>query len=268
MEGCARAYHVAAFAGVWAKDESIIDRLNVDATLSLLKMAMHMGIQRVVITSTAGILGPSAGPEVDEQSPPPTSFFTAYEQSKARMEEAVRQLDTGSTGVVIVNPTRVFGPGELSESNGVTRMIKQYVEGNWRLIPGSGRQPGNYVFVEDVVEGHLLAMEKGRAGERYVLGGDNISYNELFRITRKLSGKRYRLFHIPLWLMLSVAGVMETVAKLTGMAPLIVPGLVRKFNYDWRVSSSRAKAELGYRPRSAEEGIAQTLEWIRQEKTG
>ncbi len=165
--------------------------------------------------------------------------------------------------MVIVNPTRVFGPGFLSESNGVTKMIKQYVEGKWRLIPGNGNRSGNYVFVEDVVTGHLLAMERGKSGERYVLGGENISYNQLFQYTRQASGVHKRLFKIPLWIMLAAAGIMKIFSTLTGKPPLIVPDLVRKFNHNWIVSSDKAMQELGYAPMRASEGIEKTVHWLK-----
>jgi farnesol dehydrogenase len=171
-------------------------------------------------------------------------------------------IPAGGTEVVIASPTRVYGPGYLSESNGVTKMIKQYVEGNWRLIPGDGANSGNYVFVEDVVTGHILAMAKGQNRERYILGGENISYNQLFEYTRTSSGVRKRLYKIPLWMMLSAANLMLALSKVTGKPPLIVPDLVRKFSHNWIVSSQKAVAELGYQPISAREGIHKTVEWL------
>jgi farnesol dehydrogenase len=166
--------------------------------------------------------------------------------------------------IVVVNPTRVYGPGLLSESNGVTRMIIDYLKHNWRYIPGSGRQSGNYVFVEDVVTGHLLAMEKGVPGERYVLGGENLTYLQLWQLVRSISHTEKKLLHIPLWLMLAVSRVMLALAKLSGKPPLIVPGLVRKFNHHWIVSSEKAASVLGYAPVPAEKGIEMTVRWINE----
>ena len=197
-----------------------------------------------------------------KSTPPPASFFTLYEESKFQLEQKLLGQKEGRPEVVIVNPTRVYGPGFLSESNGVTRMIKQYVEGSWRLIPGNGRSQGNYVHVEDVVSGHLLAMQKGLAGERYVLGGENISYLQLFEYTRLASGAKYRLFKVPLWLMLTLAGLMQGISAITSRPPLIVPNLVRKFSHNWIVSSRKAIQELGYEARSAKDGIKQTVQWI------
>ncbi|MFH0756618.1 MAG: SDR family oxidoreductase [Bacteroidota bacterium] len=262
MEGCDQVYHVAAFAGVWSKDPSLIYRLNVDGALNVIRSAHACGIKRVVITSTAGILGPSEGEAVNESTPSPSSFFTPYEASKFRLEQTLKELRVALPEVVVVNPTRVYGPGFLSESNGVTKMIGQYLKGNWRFIPGNGKSSGNYVFVEDVVKGHILAMARGKAGERYVLGGENITYNQLFGITREVSGVSHRLFHIPLWLMLTLAGFMKFFAGMTGKPPLIVPGLVRKFNHNWIVSSNKAITELGYAPLDARAGIRKTIEWL------
>ncbi|PID92650.1 MAG: hypothetical protein CSA96_02240 [Bacteroidetes bacterium] len=266
MKGCHEVYHLAADATVWNRDKNHSHRYNVEGTLLLVRCAAASGIRRMVVSSTAGILGPSTGSAVHEKSPPPSSFFTAYEASKAEMERRLSEQHEDWPELVIVNPTRVYGPGLLSESNGVTRMIKQYVEGSWRLIPGDGKSPGNYVFVEDVVEGMKLAMAKGEAGERYVLGGENISYNELFRIVGELSGVKKRLFHLPLWLMLAAAGGMLGLAKLFGIRPLVVPGLVRKFSHNWIVSSDKAREKLGYHPLKFREGVVLTLNWLRSEQ--
>jgi nucleoside-diphosphate-sugar epimerase len=262
MKGCKQAYHTAAFAGVWSRDPTMVTRLNVDGALNVMEAARFSGTDRVVITSTAGILGPSDTDPVDEATPPPSSFFTPYEASKFQLEQQLLGRREGNPEVVMVNPTRVYGPGYLSESNGVTRMIKQYLEGSWKFVPGNGLSSGNYVHVEDVVSGHLLAMQKGKAGERYILGGDHISYLQLFQFAREAGGVDYRLFRVPLWIMLAVAYLLEGISSLTGRPPLIVPGLVRKFNHNWIVSSDKAIRELGYQARSASEGIKQTVQWI------
>jgi len=267
LAGCEEAYHAAAFAGVWAKDRDLVFRLNVDGALNVVESAGRQGVRRVVLTSTAGILGPSQKEAVHESSPPPTSFFTDYEASKFQLEQKLLGRTAGGPEVVIVNPTRVYGPGYLSESNGVTKMIKQYVEGKWRFIPGNGKSSGNYVHVEDVVTGHLLAMEKGKPGERYVLGGENISYLQLFEYVRDASGVQKRLFKIPLWIMLIAAALMEGISKISGRPPLIVPNLVRKFNHNWIVSSKKAIRDLGYQPIDVRKGITLTVQWILNSNT-
>jgi nucleoside-diphosphate-sugar epimerase len=266
MKGCDQAYHVAAFAGVWSRDPALIFKYNVEGALNVIRSAVDNGTRRLVVTSTAGILGPSELKAVHENSPAPSSFFTPYEASKFKLEQTIGELPDPKPEIVIVSPTRVYGPGVLSESNGVTKMIGRYLEGKWRLIPGNGQSSGNYVFVEDVVTGHLQAMENGIPGERYVIGGENISYNRLFQMISEISGITHRLFHIPLWTMLTTAGLMKITAGITGRAPLIVPGLVRKFNHNWIVSSDKAIRMLGYSPLSASEGLTRTIEWLANNK--
>lgn len=262
MLGCNQAYHVAAFAGVWSKDPGMVQRLNVEGALNVIDAAGAAGIKRVVVTSTAGILGPSDQVALNEESPPPSSFFTEYEKSKFILEQRLMALKINIPEVVIVNPTRVYGPGFLSESNGVTRMIKKYMEGRWRFVPGNGNRSGNYVYIEDVVTGHMLAMEKGIPGQRYILGGDNITYNQLFQFTAEASGIHKKLFKLPLGLMLAAAVFMKGISMITNRPPMIVPDLVRKFNHHWIVSSDKAINTLGYEPLAASEGIRRTVHWI------
>jgi nucleoside-diphosphate-sugar epimerase len=264
LKGTTQAYHVAAFAGVYS-DPSFIYKMNVEGTLNVIEAARQAGVERVVVTSTAGILGPSrSGLPVDESSPEPDSFFTPYESSKYYMEQDIKHINQSDIEVIIVNPTRVYGPGLMSESNGVTVMIKKYLKNNWRFLPGTGNQSGNYAFVEDVVDGHILAMQRGKPGERYILGGANLSYIQLFNLVRESSLTSKRLFRIPYWTMITASHAMQLIARLTGRPPLIVPDLVRKFNHEWIVSSEKAIREIGYSPISASEGIRMTVEWIDQ----
>jgi farnesol dehydrogenase len=263
MNGCSQAYHVAAYAAVWAKDPSLFQRYNVEGTLLLIEAARTAGVSRIVVTSTAGILGHSDQDPVDEDSPVPNSFFTSYESSKFKMEQRLKEINIPRPEIVIVNPTRVYGPGYLSKSNGLSLMIKKYISGTWRFIPGDGERSGNYAYVEDVVSGHLLAMEKGRPGERYVLGGEDLSYNQLFEYIRQASGVRRTLYKIPLQFLFLAANLMMLVSKITGKAPLIIPSWVRKLTHNWIVSSDKAIRELGYSPISAKEGIENTVNWVK-----
>jgi len=266
MAGCAQAYHTAAFAKVWDKNPSTIYRLNIEGAVNVIRCGIEQGVKKFVCTSTAGVFGPSGkNLFIDESSKKPSSYFIDYESSKALLEVILKAYSVSGVHIVIVNPTRVYGPGILSESNGVTRMIKKYIEGKWRLIPGDGKSPGNYVHVEDVVSGHILAMEKGVSGENYLLGGSNVSYNVLFEGISAISGKRFRLIHVPLWIMILISKIMLSLAKITGKDPLITPPLVKKFMHHWNVKSDKAIRDLGYNPMSFEEGLKDTLNWLNKE---
>jgi len=163
---------------------------------------------------------------------------------------------------VIVNPTRVYGPGPLNVSNSVTKLIKQYTEGKWKFIPGDGMSTGNYVFVDDVINGHILAMERGLAGERYLLGGEDATYHELFDTIASIGGKRHKLYKMPLGVLLTFGKIQLFLAETFGRQPLITPGWVRKYLYKWSVSSAKAEKELGYRITPLNEGVRKTVDWL------
>ena len=263
MSGCREVYHLAAFAKLWAKDPDIFHRINVDGTLFVLEAARKTNVGKVVVTSTAGVLGPSDKGLVSEETPRSLDFFNDYERTKAISEEKIREYVKEGMNVVIVNPSRVYGPGELSDSNAVTKLICKYAEGKWRVIPGDGKSIGNYVFVDDVVKGHLLAMESGKAGERYILGGDNASFDNFFGLLREITGKNQRMFNLPLSLMMFVARTQNLKTKLLGTAPLITPMWVKRYLYNWELDISKATRDLGYEKTSLAEGIRKTLDWHR-----
>ncbi len=263
MASCEQAYHLAAFAKVFTKRPELHDEINVEGTLNVLAAAKKAGVQRTVFTSTGGVFGfSSPGNPVDEDTPRNIDFFNHYERTKTEAEEKISALAAQGQDIVIVNPTRVYGPGLLSESNAATRLMQLYYKGKWKMSPGDGTKLGNYVFVNDVVDGHILAMEKGRSGERYIIGGVNASYKELFDTLGKFAPKKLKLINAPVWLMLTVANFELAKAKLFGMKPLITPKYAQKYTYHWGLSSAKAEKELGYQITSLDDGIRQTVEWL------
>ncbi|MFY0593474.1 SDR family oxidoreductase [Roseivirga sp.] len=263
MEGCQEVYHLAAFASVWAKGDTF-KSVNIDGTLNVLAAAKAQGVEKVVVTSTAGVIGPAIDGPVNEETPRQVGFFTEYESTKYESELKIKALVKEGQHVVIVNPTRVYGPGPLNVSNSVTKLIKQYIAGKWKFIPGDGKSTGNYVFVDDVINGHILAMAKGRAGERYLLGGDDATYHELFDMIAAIGGRKYKLYHMPLGILLAFGKIQLFLAEKFGRQPLITPGWVRKYLYKWSVSSAKAENELGYQITSLKEGIEQTVDWLKE----
>jgi len=262
MKGCDQVYHLAAFAAVWTRRPEEIYEQNVRGTINILESALKYGVKRVVHTSTAGVFGPSGENPNSEDNPLADSHFIHYDRSKTQAEKKVKAYVRDGMDVVIVNPTRIYGPGNLGDSNGVTRMIRDYLNGKWHIIPGNGKSIGNYVYIEDVVDGHILAMEKGRTGERYLLGGSDLSFNEFFSILREITESRFFLIKIPLFMGISIAGIMLGHAKLTGRMPLITPGLLKRYSHHWAVSSEKARSELGYDPMDFRKGLSKTVEWL------
>jgi nucleoside-diphosphate-sugar epimerase len=265
MRNCQQVYHLAAYARVWAKDPSTFYRLNVEGTKNVLDAARELGINNIVITSTAGVLGPSKDRPVKEDDERIGDTLNEYEETKTQTEVICREYcNKYSMRVVIVNPPRVYGPGVESESNAVTRLIKLYVRGKWRILPGNGKHTGSYVHVDDVVNGHILAMQKGRSGERYILSGVNASYIEFFDVLARVTGKKINLFRLPVWIMTVAGYCMMVYTKITGRPPLLTPMWIRKYLYDWSLNCEKAQCELGYTYRSLEQGLQETVEWVKQ----
>lgn len=263
IKDCEEVYHMAGFARVWAKDPLTYEHVNVKGTLNVLDAALDVGAKKVVFTSTAGVLGPSEDRPVVEDDPRQVDFFNEYEETKNRAESLIRKRVQEGEHIVIVNPPRVYGPGLMSESNAVTRLVDLYLKGKWRVMPGDGTKTGSYVYVDDVVNGHVLAMEKGRPGERYILGGTNASYLDFFDTLANVSGIQKKLIKVPIAAMTTFAGLQLLRTKLTGRAPLITPKWVRKYLYSWSLSSEKAQKELGYTYKSLEEGIRLTVQNLR-----
>ena len=265
MKNCVYVFHMAANAQVWAKQKELFYDINYKATQIIFDLANKLYVKRVIFTSTAGVIGPSINGKVNEESVRSTGFFSEYERTKHLAETLAKTYVEKGLDIVIVNPTRVYGPGELSVSNSVTKMIKQYLQGRFRFLPGNGKSIGNYVYVDDVVQGHMLALKHGNTGERYILGGSNVSYEAFFHQLAELSNKKYRMIRLPLALMIVIAYVMLVWTKITGLKPLITPGWVKKFNHNWDVSSDKAINELKYDPLSLKEGFIKTMEWLNRE---
>ena len=255
---------MAALAKPWSKDKSLPFRVNVQGTENILKASQKAGVKRFVFTSSAAVIGPSPGEEpIDENFVRTVPFFNEYEKTKHLAENLVREYSRGGMETVIVNPTRVFGPGKLSKSNAVTVMIDRYSRGKWRIKPGDGSCVGNYVFIDDVVNGHILASVKGRPGESYLLGGDNLTFNRFFDMVAVAAGKRRLLVPFPVRLMIMAAAVLEWQVTLTNIPPMITVPWVKKYMNHWSLSSNKAVSELGYSITPFADGVEKTFQWLR-----
>jgi nucleoside-diphosphate-sugar epimerase len=267
MKSCQQVYHLGAFAKVWTKYPETYFKVNVEGTKNVIETALRLGIKKIVITSTAGVLGPSNGKPQDEDSIRYSDFLNEYESSKFIMENLINRYLKKGIQIVIVNPARVYGPGSLSAPNAATKIIKAYLEGKWRIIPGDGRKIGNYAFIDDVVNGHILAMEKGQSGEKFNLGWINASYSDFFSLLAEVSGKKRRLVKAPIPLMVHASGLLTILTRLSGGSPPITPKWVKKYLHDWAVSSEKAQKELGYSITPLKEGLEKTIEWLKQGET-
>lgn len=266
IDGVDGIFHLSAFAKPWTKEPKNYNKINAEGTKTLYEIAQKKQIPKIVYTSTGGTYGPSYNNPVNEETVRETDFFNEYESTKFIAEKITKDFVIKGMDIVIVHPTRVYGPGILSKSNAVTFMIKNYLNGKWRIIPGDGSKIGNYVYVDDVVDGHILAMEKGKAGEQYLLGGENANYEYFFKLVRQVSDKKYKLVKIPVWLLIGFAAIQMRLARMINKPPLLPPKWVKKYLYNWGTNSDKAVNELGYSITPLDIGIQKTIKWLKTNK--
>jgi len=267
MKGCDAVFHMAAFAKVWAMDPAVYFDVNVLGTESVLRAARKASAGRVVITSSAGIWGPSLREPIREERARDIDFLNEYESSKALADLRAKDfIIREGMDICFLCPTRVYGPSPLRETASMTELIERYVSGGWRIIPGTGSQLGNYVYAEDVARAHILALEKGERGRAYIVCGQNASYNDFFALLGEVSGIRRKMIHMPLAVQGLFTRLQLAGAELFGREPVLTPSWMGKSLYDWEINSSRAWDELGFRPIPLKEGLSRTVEWIRAGK--
>ncbi len=268
MKGCTQVYHLAAYAKNWAPDKQIFHKMNVGGLRNVFRAAQLAGVQRMVFTSTIVTFGPTKPGIVGDETMPRITqhYYTEYEETKAIAEREALQYAADGFPVMIVNPTRVYGPGKLTEGNSVSLMIDQYDRGKVPVLLNKGKNIGNYVFVDDLVQGHILAMEKGKIGERYILGGENISLEQVYRTVDAVSGKKHFQMSLPPAIAMLYAKQEQLKAEWLRMYPQITPGWVETFLQDWVYSCGKAERELGYTITPFKEGIRRTYEWILEQR--
>ena len=263
LAGCETVFHVAADYRLWARDPNELYRTNVEGTRNLLEEARRARIERVVYTSSVATLGiPRDGTPGDEATPVRlTDMIGHYKRSKFLAEELVREWARGAGEVVIVNPSTPIGPGDVKPTP-TGRIILDAARGRMPAYVDTGL---NVVHVDDVASGHLLAFERGRAGERYVLGGEDLTLREILTEVARLTGRRPPRVRLPHGLVLPIAYAAEGLASLTGRATQITVDGVRMARKRMFFSSAKAERELGYRHRPARHALADAVRWFGRE---
>jgi farnesol dehydrogenase len=268
MQGCDNVYHLAAYARNWAKNPAVFFEYNTNSLRNIFDSALKLNIRRVLFTSSSVVFGNSNGAPTDERSLRSLPPLTTYEASKLKAEDIINEYLNKGLEIVAVYPTRLFGPGILAESNSVTVMIDLYLKGKWRMILGNGDASGNYAFIDDVADGMITAMNLSKSGGRYILGGENLSFNKFFSLVAEKSEKKYRMIRIPKNLALLFSQFEETRGRVSRHHPLITPGWVKTFCLNWDFSSEIAIKEINYKITPFNKALEITLEWLNLKERG
>jgi dihydroflavonol-4-reductase len=260
-QSCDGLFHVAADYRLGARDPAELYRTNVEGTRNVLSAAHRSGVKRIVYTSSVATIGiPADGTPGDEQSANSLeNMIGHYKRSKYLAEEVVREAAQAGASVVIVSPSTPVGPGD----------VKPTPTGQLVLDAAAGRMPAyvetglNIVHVDDVAAGHLLAYERGKAGERYILGGQDMSLREILEVIARLEGRTPPRVRLPYGVVLPIAYLAEGVARLSGRSGRITLEGVRMSRKKMFFSSAKAARELGYRWRPPLQAFEDAIRWFR-----
>ncbi len=261
VAGCAEVYHVAADYRLWLRDEAPMYATNVEGTRNVLAAAREAKVARIVHTSTVGALGiPPDGPGREDTPVTLGEMVGPYKRSKFLAEMEALSAARAGLPVVIVNPSTPIGAYDLKPTP-TGRIIVDFLN---RRMPAYMDTGLNLVDVEDVARGHLLAAERGRVGEKYILGGENLTLEEFFRRLANLSGLSAPRLRIPYALAYGFALGAEAFARaVTRKPPRASLTEVRMARKKMFFDSSKARRELGYSPGPIDEAIRRAIEFFR-----
>lgn len=261
LRGCDVLYHVAADYRLWIPKPQEIYDINVEGTRNLMRAAGEAGVARIVYTSSVAVLGlHKDGTPADEDLPVNLEDMTGqYKRSKYLAEEAVRELiSRDGLPAVIVNPSTPIGARDIKPTP-TGRIIVDFVNGRMPAYVDTGL---NLVHVDDCARGHLLAFEHGKIGERYILGGEDLTLREILLVLGRITGRPAPGVRLPNRLLVPFAYGVEGWARLTGMEPRLTLDSLRMARKHMFFSSAKAKRELGFTSRSAEQALGHAVTWF------
>ena len=262
MSGCKQVYHTAALVKIFDKDPAAFYKVNVDGTKNLLDEALELGVKKFVFTSSCGVLGKSVLEPKYENDPRTTGFENEYEFTKFLAENLVKEYVHKGLFTVIVSLSKVYGPGIETHPISVNSLINKFIKGRPTFIPMPGKLTTNYCFINDAVQGHMLAMAKGIGGEKYILGGENISYTDLFKTIRSLSGTKARIIQTSKIFVQLFALQQWIQYKITCKEPFVTAKAISQMFCNKTFNSGKAIRHLGYHPTPLKEALLQTIQFL------
>jgi dihydroflavonol-4-reductase len=255
VAGCEVVFNAMGLPEQWVRDESVFNRVNAEGTSAVAQAARRGGARRLVHTSTEDVFHAERGARFDESQVADYPKGTAYERSKQRAEELALAARDGLE-VVIVNPSGVYGPGPSGSVSFDKGMFEPLVRRHLPALPPGGM---GLVFTEGVAAGHLLAADKGRDGERYILCDTHTTIRELAQTVVRVAGRGWVPPTLPVPLARALAAGGEALSRVIRRPPLVSRGQVYFFTWNAAPDSTKARTELGWQPTPLEEGIRRTL---------
>jgi farnesol dehydrogenase len=260
---CTILIHAAALVKTWVKDKSLFYKTNVDAVEKLFTASYKIGIKKILHISSFIAIGPSDNLEycTEMNLHDPSKFNNDYERSKYMGDQKAAELIEHGLPIVRIYPGVIYGPGKITSGNLVANIILDYL--NKRIVPiVCPNSMWSYAYIDDVVDGIIAAIEKGKIGERYILGGENRKLGDLYAKISALAPKKRITLKIPAWLGYTMGLLYWVKAELFNKEPLITHQVINIFKHNWAYSSRKAINELNYSITPFEIGIEKTFKWL------
>ena len=261
LEGCDVLFHAAAHYSLWRSDHDRLFESNVLGTRNILAAAKSAGIRRTVYTSSVAAIGvkPDASPTTEAYQSKPEDLISAYKRSKYWAEQEIVNAVGEGQDIVMVNPTSPIGPWDIKPTP-TGEIILRFLR---RQMPAFVDTGLNFIAIEDVCRGHLLALEKGKTGDRYILGHKNLSLQDFLLQLSSLTGLSAPRLKVPHWLPLGAAWVDERVLTQFGKVPSLAIDGVRMSQQKMYYDASKAVKELGLPQTDLESSIVASIDWFR-----
>ncbi len=261
MRGCELVFHVAALYSFWVRPRKLIYEVNVGGTRNVLQAAWENRVERVVYTSSVAALGlREDGQPADEETPvDPRKIIGDYKKSKYLAQEVALEYARRGLPVVIVNPTFPVGAYDIKPTP-TGQVILDFLRGRMPAYLDTGM---NVVAAADVAQGHILAAERGRPGEKYILGGENLTMRELLQLLSDITGLPAPRWRLPYWPILALSYLNAGICRLTGTTPRMTPETVKMSRHYMFFSPRKAVEELGLPQTPAREALEVAVDWFR-----
>lgn len=259
-QGCNAVIHSAGLVSIWQRNPEDFFRVNVQGTDNVIAATVKANVPRVVYTSSFFALGPTTDRPADE-SWRNEEYHTGYAKSKAMAHQRMEQWIGKGADIVSLYPVLIYGPGKLTQGNLITQMVHDYIHRKVPGVIGKGDKRWTYSYIDDVAKGHLLALEHGKKGEGYILGGEDASLVELFEMLEEMTGVKRPRRIIPFSVAKYIGLIEECRAKLSrNYVPRLTRDVVNVYKNHWRYSSQKAIRELNYVRTPLKIGIIKILE--------
>lgn len=264
MKGCVSVFHVAGYTNIRYRDIDPFYRVNVQGTSNVLKAAKENHIEKLIYTSSVSVFGASLpGSVITENQPRMSTYTNDYELTKVLGENLVKEYSRKGVPGVILNISRVYGPGLDCYSNGISKLFRIIIKNKILVVPARLHAKANYVYIDDVVSAYKLALQNAKPGDQYIIGGENTSYARLFGIMFEKAGVKKRIYTVNYRLLKQICRFTSLFSLFRKYDSSLCSRILDFLFTDRAASSVKAQKELGYRFTDLETGLEKTYEFIK-----